>query len=107
MSQTREIFWYIFTNDAYTNEAISRELPTEDIVDTIKCFDGIERKLWKCDGQFVTKMKRNEKLQNFHFEVFKKEGKYGSIKKCNFFDKKRKPAKAICTVIIKKGGNEL
>ena len=88
-----EISWFIFTNDAYTNQVISRELPVESINDAIKCFDGVERQLWQCDGQFITKMRRNEKIQGFHFEIFKREGKYGSIKKCDFFGKKKKNQK--------------
>jgi len=90
MTNEREITWYIFTNDAYTNQVISRELPSENANDSILCFDGVERKLWNCDGPFVTKMRRNKTLQNLHFEIFKKEGKYGSVKKCEFFKKKPK-----------------
>ena len=35
-------------------------------------------------------MQRNKKQQGLHFEVFKKEGKYGSIKKADFLTKKKK-----------------
>lgn len=93
MGQKREIFWYLFTNDSYTNEVISRELPPENTHDGLLCFDGVERKLWSCDGTFITKIKRNEKTQNFRFEIFKREGKYGKIKKCDFFKKKKKKVK--------------
>ena len=99
----KERNWYIFTNDSHTNEVISMELPPEDTVDGVKCFDGVSRKLWKCDGAFVTKMQRNKKQQGLHFEVFKKEGKYGSIKKCSFLDNKRKAKKA--SVVINERSN--
>ena len=96
MKNQREIFWFIFTNDAFTNEVISRELPPEDTVNDVKCFDGINRKLWKCDGQFVTKIRKNKISQKLDFEIFKREGKYGPIKKCDFFDKKKeKPKKLV------------
>lgn len=90
MKKKREVFWFIYTNDAYTNEVISRELPPEDTMDGVKCFDGIRRKLWRCDGQFVTRMRKNEKAQKLSFEIFKKEGKYGSIKKADFLTRKKK-----------------
>jgi hypothetical protein len=90
MEKKKLIFWYIFTNDSHTNEVISREVPREDTLDGVKCSDGVKRKLWKCDGTFVTKMFRNKDQQNLHFEVFKKEGKYGKIRRADFFDKKRK-----------------
>lgn len=86
----RLIFWYIFTDDGYTNEAISRELPSADTLDGVKCSDGIPRKLWKCDGQFVTKLLKNRKQKNLDFEIFKKEGKYGPIQKATFLEKKKK-----------------
>lgn len=90
MEKKRLIFWYIFTDDGYTNEAISRELPSEDTIDGVECSDGIPRKLWKCDGQFVTKMLKNKKRNHFDFEIFKKDGKYGTIQKAIFLEKKKK-----------------
>ena len=93
--KTTEVFWFIFTNDSYTNQVISKELPPENTVDGVKCFDGVERKLWQCDGQFITKIRRNEKSQGLKFEIFKRDGKYGSIKKCDFFDKKKKSKKLL------------
>jgi len=90
MEKERLIFWFIYTNDGYTNEAISRELSSEDTVDGVECSDGITRKLWKCDGQFVTKILKNKKQKNFDFEIFKKEGKHGSIQKASFLEKKKK-----------------
>ena len=90
MENKKLVFWFIFTNDGYTNEVISRELPSEDTLDGIKCDDGIIRKLWKCDGQFVTKILKNKKRNQLDFEIFKKDGKYGSIKKADFFKKKKK-----------------
>jgi len=86
----KTISWFIFTNDSYTNEVISEELPPEDTLDGIKCFDGRRRKLWKCDGSFVTKLRRNKTIQGLHFDIYKKEGEHGSIKKCEFFKKKKK-----------------
>jgi len=35
-------------------------------------------------------MRKNKKQQNFDFEVFKREGKYGPIKKATFLNKKKK-----------------
>ena len=85
MKRKRKVIWYIFTNDSYTNRVISIELPQEDTVDGVKCFDGVQRKLWRCDGTFITKILKNRKSQNLDFEIFKSNGKYGSIKKITFF----------------------
>lgn len=91
MVKARKIIsWYIFTNDSFTNQVISKELSPEDTLDGIKCSDGRRRKLWKCDGSFIAKLRRNKSVQGLHFDVYKKEGKYGSIKKCEFFKKKKK-----------------
>lgn len=90
MENKKLIFWFIGTDDGYTNEAISRELPPEDTMDGIECYDGVTRKLWKCDGQFVTKMLKNKKQKHLDFNIFKREGKDGSIKKADFFGKKKK-----------------
>jgi hypothetical protein len=95
----KEITWFIFTNDSHTNEVISRELPPEDTFDGVKCFDKIKRKLWRCDGQFVTKIKRNEKSKNLHFEIFKREGKYGSIKRADFFGRKKKSGMTVAETL--------
>ncbi|MEI7688778.1 MAG: hypothetical protein WCI91_01180 [Candidatus Nomurabacteria bacterium] len=90
MENQRLVFWFIFTDDGYTNEVISRELPSEDTLDGVKCDDGVIRKLWKCDGQFITKILKNKKRNRLDFSIFKKEGKYGQIKKADFFNKKKK-----------------
>ena len=82
------VIWYIFTDDSHTNEVISRELPPENAYSEVMCFDGIERPLWFCNGTFITKMLKNKRSQNLDFSVFKKNGKYGSVKKAEFFKKK-------------------
>ncbi|MFA6397650.1 MAG: hypothetical protein WDK96_02270 [Candidatus Paceibacterota bacterium] len=94
MAKTRkekvEVFWFIFTDHALTNDAIRRELPPEDTMLDVMCADGIPRDIWKCTGAFVTKMRKNRSSQGFSFTVFKKDGKYGSIKEAKFLNKKRK-----------------
>ena len=90
MKKKRLTFWFIFTNDSYTNEVISRELPSEDTLDGVKCEDGVERKLWKCDGSFITKILKNKNQKRLDFEIFKRDGKYGSIRRADFFGKKKK-----------------
>lgn len=90
MGKYRIVFWYIFTNDAHTNQVISRELPSENTMTGIMCADGVERNLWKCDGQFVTKIRQSKKDQHLVFEIFKKDGKYGPIKKATFLKVKPK-----------------
>ncbi len=83
------IKWYVFTNDSYTNEVISRELPSENAHAEVMCDDGKERSLWLCSGQFVTKVLKNKKKQNLDFCIYKKEGKYGKVKKANFLKRKK------------------
>lgn len=96
MEKKREMTWYIFTNDGHTNEVISRELigrevKTESANNTLLiCSDGVERPLWECDGPFATRMKQNENDPNLHFTIYKKEGKYGPIKKVTFLKKKKR-----------------
>lgn len=90
MEKKKVVSWFIWTNDGYTNEAISRELPPEDTLDGVECHDGVMRKLWKCDGQFVTKMLKNKKQKHLDFSIFKRDGKYGSINEVTFLEKKRK-----------------
>jgi hypothetical protein len=98
METQKKVSWFIFTNDAYTNQVISMELPPENIIDGVKCIDGVERKLWQCDGQFITKIRRNKTSQGLHFEIFKRDGKYGPIKKCDFLDKKKKAKRAVAVI---------
>ena len=86
----KERTWYVFTYDALTNQAISRELPAENTMDGIMCVDGVARKLWMCDGSFVTKIIRNKVSMDLHFDIYKKEGKNGAIKKVDFLNKKKK-----------------
>ena len=85
----RDIRWYLFTDDAYTNESISRELPPENTSYNTSCSDGKKRDLWVCDGQFVTKMLKNKKSQKFIFDVYKREGSHGPIIRCDFFKAKK------------------
>jgi hypothetical protein len=84
MEKGRKITWFIFTNDAHTNKVISTEVPSENMHYDEMCSDGIQRNLWQCSGQFVTKIRQSKKDQQLHFDIYKREGKYGSIKKVNF-----------------------
>jgi len=90
MEKKKLVFWFIFTDHGYTNEVISRELPAEDTLDGVECSDGVIRKLWKCDGPFVTKILKNKKPKQLDFSIFKRDGKYGTIKEVTFFEKKKK-----------------
>jgi hypothetical protein len=76
----KQTTWYIFTNDSYTNEVISRELPEENAYNEVLCSDKIRRMLWQCDDSFVIKMDKNKEQKNLDFTVFKKDGKDGDIK---------------------------
>ena len=84
------VSWFIWTDDSDTNEIISKELPPEDTLDGIECHDGVIRKLWKCDGQFVTKLLKNKKQKGLNFLIFKKDGENGSIKEAAFLNKNKK-----------------
>jgi hypothetical protein len=89
MEKERIIKWFIFTNDGYTNQSISRELPAENTHFDKMCAEGIQRNLWECDGQFITKMLKNKKVQKLVFDIYKQDGKYGTIKKASFFKTKK------------------
>ena len=95
MRKDRIITWFIATTDSHTNKVISTEVPVENMHYNKTCFDGIQRNLWECKSQFITKIRRSKKDLNLVFDIFKKEGKYGPIKKVNFLKNNQKRKKFV------------
>ena len=87
--KTKDTSWFIFTDDDYTNQVIVEELQQEDTFYQAKCSDGVLRKLWVCDAQFVLKMMKNKQKKELTFDVYKRIGKPAPIIKCNFNETKK------------------
>ena len=83
--KTKDTSWFIFTDNDYTNQVISKELQQEDTFYEAKCSDGVLRKLWVCDAQVVLKMIKNKQSKELTFDVYKRVGNPAPIIKCNFY----------------------
>ncbi len=77
--------WYLYPQDDHTNEVLSRSLPGEDFVENKKCSDGKKRHLWRCDYQFVNRLKGCSALK---YRVFVQEGD-GQVRPRRFPRKKK------------------
>ena len=84
MERERNITWFIYTTDSYTNKSISKEPSEKTAHDGKTCADGVVRPLWECEGSFITKIRRCMKDLHLIFDIYKREGKYGPIKKVTF-----------------------
>lgn len=85
----RETTWYIDTSgDAHTNEVVARllqaEIPAIDQSSFVLCQDGERRDLWKVSYATITKLKNSKSQLNLKFTVFKRDGKYGPVRKWDF-----------------------
>lgn len=78
--------WYLYPKDDHTNEVFSRSLPGENFIDKKKCADGKNPPLWRCDHQFVERLKGSVSLK---YVVYVQEGD-GHIRPWKFTKKKRK-----------------
>ncbi len=87
--------WYVEPQDDFTNEFISRILPSEQLSKQVVRDDFKKRKriapLWVCDYNFVTMLGRVRNCQ-LKYKVFKKELPGGAIVQFDpkLFSKKRK-----------------
>ncbi len=63
--------WYLCPKDDHTNEVFARSLPEEDSIQSQLCSDRKKRSLWRCDYQFVNRIKGSATLR---YEVFVQEG---------------------------------
>lgn len=95
MEKERLITWFIFTNDSHTNKVISTEVPRENMFHGVICYDGERRDLWECDGSFVARMNRSKKDLGLHYDIYKREGKKGPIKKVTFIKTAKKRKKVV------------
>lgn len=96
--------WYLEALDAYTNEVIASEVPSEQTHRGILCQDGQKRDFWECKYATIAKLLRNEKQLQLHFKVFYRECKNCPAKPWPFA-KKKKPtlAQALKKGTVKKG----
>jgi hypothetical protein len=85
----RSYTWFVEPRDAKTNEVIARELSAEQARQWSMCNDGINRDLWECNREFVSKLMRSKQQLELRFNIFVKEGQSGKIKPW-IFDRKRK-----------------
>lgn len=84
MGRERTIIWFIYTTDSYTNKVISEE-PSEKTAHEGKiCADGVSRTLWECKDRFITKIRKCKEDLHLTFDIYKKVGKNGPIKKLLF-----------------------
>lgn len=87
MGRERNITWFVYTNDSYTNKVISEESSEKTARGDMLCSDGVSRPLWECEGSFITKIRKCKKDLHLVFVVYKKRGKYGKIEKATFLKK--------------------
>ena len=87
MANKRDYSWYVEPLDAHTNEWVGKYLWEESAGNSlVLCFDGIRRDLWRCDRDFVTKLKNSRHQLHFKFRIFVQEGR-GPIR-LSWIDKK-------------------
>lgn len=84
MAKDRNITWFIFTTDSHTNESIAKEPGEKTSHDEMRCADGKKRPLWECEGSFITRIIRSKKTSHLVFDIYKREGLRGPIKKATF-----------------------
>lgn len=81
---TRETFWYLGDFDSRTNEIISTIISDECRSAQVLCQDGKKRDLWQTDYTTIMRLKNSRLQQNLTFTVFKRDGKFGPVKKYDF-----------------------
>lgn len=64
--------WYVEPIGGLTNETISNELPPEDALREKTCADNETHDLWRCNHEFITKLKNSQ--QRLKFNVWVQEG---------------------------------
>lgn len=88
----RETTWYIDIGDAHTNEVVSRllqaEIPATNCRSSVLCIDGVSRDLWEVKYSTVTQLKNSKFDLKLKFTVFKRDGRYGPVRKWDFPKKK-------------------
>jgi hypothetical protein len=74
----RKYRWFVYTRgDANTNEIVSAGLPGET-TSLVLCSDGERRHLWTCTHAFITELWKSKKQFGLTFDVYVKEGGWGS-----------------------------
>ncbi len=88
IKKIRETHWYIEPLDAHTNEVIASLLPAEDCILQVLCQDGNKRDFWLSKYAAITELKNSKSQINLKFNIFKRDGNYGPVKKWDFPKKK-------------------
>jgi hypothetical protein len=91
MSRERDYTWYIEPLDPHTNQWIGRSLWEEiDGCRSVLCADGVSRDMWRCDRDFVEKLKRSRQQNRYKFKIFVQEG--NGLARESWIDSKHKTA---------------
>lgn len=85
---SRITIWYIGNFDTHTNEVIAQVLPAENCTSQVLCQDGHKRDLWQTNYATITRLKNSKTVAYLKFTVYKRDGKYGPVKKYDFPKKK-------------------
>ncbi len=80
--KVRVYTWYIEPLDLNTNEALSRELASEDAI-SVRDSNGKSRKVYVIPAQELSKFRNSKADAGFKFNVLGQEGK-GKIRDANF-----------------------
>ncbi len=90
MERARQITWYLYSEDVFTQGSISERLDASlNCIHGCLCADGEKRDLWKSDYALIDFLKKSRaKGEGFDFQVFKQVGN-GPIKFFKGFSNKR------------------
>ncbi len=77
MAKERTYTWYVWTDDAHTNEVIARSIADPSSFCSELELSGMEspQSAWKCDHMFITALRKSAKTLNLKFTVFVQDGR--------------------------------
>jgi len=84
--------WFVYPLNSETNASFARELPEENLLRDIFCYDGITRTLWECPINLL-RFFWESRSSSINFQIFNVCGPSkriaGRIRECTFlFNKK-------------------
>lgn len=84
MAKSREYFFFVEALDSFTNEAVARLAPDEDVMHCLRCADGVDHNLWrftaKTRSEFRLIVKSQLVDERYRFVLWSQEGR-GQIRR--------------------------
>jgi hypothetical protein len=71
---TRKFTYFLEPLDAFTNEILGKNLPTENPMENTPCSDNCRHDLWRCGYMFFAKIRKSREQINLRVKFWWQEG---------------------------------